>query len=296
MGLSSFLEDVGDDLGDLGSFLLHPDLSFLDAQQGLLTGNPLTPGGEAILNVGGGGLGGDSRATSNYHTVTAEPWAAIRPSLMRGIGTAQGVYYDDLGNLRRREYVGPGEVSRSALGRLNARSMADPLQSASESYLSDVLGGGVNPYLSRMYDQSADKIRSRLDSQFAASGRYGSDSHEREMGAALGDLATNLYGGQYQSDMARRMQAAQIAPGIGYEGINRQLQAGQYLDEIDRERANWDIDSQKQDLQDYIDQINSIGGAYPSQSSPIYRNKTAEALQLLTGGAGLIGNILKLGA
>lgn len=251
--------------------------------------------GQEPIGVVGGAIGPSSSGGGNQHTVTSEPWAAIRPSLMRGIGTAGKLYYDDQGNLLTREYVGPGDVTQTALDRMRQRGMGDPLQAASESYLTDVLGGGVNPYLSSMYDTAADKVRARLDSQFAQAGRYGSGEHEREMGSALGDLATQMYGGQYNQDMARRMQAAQLAPDIGYQGMERQLRVGEYLDEQKRQAENWDYDQQMQALNDYITQINAIGGSYPSQSQPIYRNKAAETLGLLSGGVGLLGKIAILG-
>ena len=240
-------------------------------------------------------IGGASSSGSNMHTVTTEPWAAIRPSLIQGIGQAQGVYFDDKGQLRTRGYVGPGDVTQTALDRMRQRGMGDPLQAASESYLTDVLGGGVNPYLSGMYDTAADKVRARLDSQFAQAGRYGSGEHEREMGSALGDLATQMYGGQYNQDMVRRMQAAQLAPDIGYQGMERQLRVGEYLDEQKRQAENWDYDQQMQALNNYIAQINQIGGQYPSQSQPVYRNRAAENLGLLSGGLGVLGQLGALG-
>ena len=126
-------------------------------------------------------------------------------------------------SLRTPAYQGMGQVSQDAFNAMLARSQNDPLQRGAESYFGNILSGNAsNPYLDATYNQAAGKIRGSLDSQFERAGRYGGTDHEAAMGGALGEMATNLYGGAYESNQGRMMQAAQSAPGIGYQGLAKQ--------------------------------------------------------------------------
>lgn len=208
-------------------------------------------------------------------------------AVLQGTNALYDVNFDAQGNLIRPQYRAPGDVTMGAVQGMVDRSMNDPLQTGAEQYMQNVLGGGVNPYLSQMYDQAAGKVRSSLDSQFERAGRYGGAEHEMAMGGALGDLATNLYGGQYQSDMDRRMQAAQVAPGLGYAGLQRQYGAGQIQDEMGRQEAEFDYDAQMQRINQYLQSLGLAQGATPAQGPE--RNKVAEGLAILTAAGSLVG-------
>ena len=75
-----------------------------------------------------------------------------------------------------------------------------------------------------------------LDSKFAAAGRTGSGAYaqlrnhqEKQLGGALGDLATGVYGGAYEQDQGRRMQALGMQGTLGQQDVaNRLSGAGLY--------------------------------------------------------------------
>jgi len=84
-------------------------------------------------------------------------------------------------------------------------------------------GGATNPWLDATYNQAAGQVRSSLDSQFEGAGRYGSGSHEYATGDALGNLATKLYGGEYDANQNRALQAGSVLGQIGQNERQQQL-------------------------------------------------------------------------
>lgn len=204
---------------------------------------------------------------------------ALNQGVMQGVNSLSEIAYDDQGNLITPQYRAPGALTSGALQRMADRSVNDPLAGLSEQYYSDVLGGGSNPYLDAMYQKAAGKVRTGLSSQFEAAGRYGGSDHEIAMGGALGDLATNIYGGAYESDMARRERAAQVAPSAGYENLLRQYGIGQMQDELGREEADWDYNSGMDAINQYLSALGVAKGGYTPQPN---RNRGMEALSILT--------------
>lgn len=102
------------------------------------------------------------------------------------------------------------------------------------------MGGdvGANPYLNAAYNQAAQQVTDNfqknlvptMDRNFAATGRLGSNAYaqarntaEQQTGKALGDLATNIYGGAYQSDMANKNAMLGQYAALGQQGIANQL-------------------------------------------------------------------------
>ncbi len=217
----------------------------------------------------------------------------------RGINSLYDIAYDDQGNLKLPTYIAPSQTTQQGLAALAARAGNDPMAALSEKYYTDILsGGGTNPYLDRAYEQAAGKVRGSLSSQFERAGRYGGSDHEIATGQALGDLATNIYGGQYNADQARMMQAAQLAPSAGFQNIQRQLAAGQILDEQARSEADWEYNSALDRINEYLMGVQGYKAGAPNPE--LKRNKLAEGLAILssigriaaapaTGGASMVG-------
>ena len=254
---------------------------------------------QAIYDPAGLTTGGDTPQALNdlEDKITGNrPPSALDVSMQqgieRGVGGLSNLTFDSSGSVIKPSYMGPGDVSRQGMEALIARTINDPLQQGAEKYFGNVLSGNQrNPYLDATYNQAAGKVRSSLDSQFERAGRYGGSDHEVAMGGALGDLATNLYGGQYNTDQARMMQAAQIAPGAGYAGIQRQLAAGQMQDQYAQDEANWDYDSQMGRINNYLRGLSTAQGAMPAPEPE--RNRLAEGLGILTSvGSLAMGNPL----
>lgn len=87
-----------------------------------------------------------------------------------------------------------------------------PQAEKSLSYYGDVLGGKYldqgNPYLQGMIDQTNESVSSRVNSNFGAAGRYGSDYHTGELTKGLADAQNNLRYSNYAAERGFQNGAA----------------------------------------------------------------------------------------
>ena len=130
-----------------------------------------------------------------------------------------------------------GFISCNSCHNLTTGGAVNPAQSEVARV---AMGGdvGANPYLNAAYNQAAQQVTDNfqknlvptMDRNFAATGRLGSNAYaqarntaEQQTGKALGDLATNIYGGAYQSDMANKNAMLGQYAALGQQGIANQL-------------------------------------------------------------------------
>lgn len=89
------------------------------------------------------------------------------------------------------------------------------------------LDPATNPYLDATYKHAAGLVGADVDSRFEKAGRYGSGAHQGVLQEGLNNLATNIYGGNYQQERARQAAAITGAPtfdtgaaGAGYAPLS----------------------------------------------------------------------------
>lgn len=87
-----------------------------------------------------------------------------------------------------------------------------PQGEQSLSYFGDVMGGKYldqeNPYLQGMIDRTGESVSNRVNSNFSASGRYGSDYHTGELTRGLADSENQLRYGNYAAERGMQNGAA----------------------------------------------------------------------------------------
>lgn len=145
----------------------------------------------------------------------------------------------------------------------------NPLTAQGAGYLSDVIGGDYlnnNPYLDAMFNRAAGQVGSRVNSQFTSAGRYGSGAHQGVLGESLGNLATDIYGGNYARERANQQAAALGSGAFGNMLIDQPFRPGQNL----------------------LSGVNSIKGG--TTTSPYFNNQFGDLLSGSMGGA-LIGKM-----
>lgn len=82
-------------------------------------------------------------------------------------------------------------------------------ETAADKYLGDMAqGGGANPFLQKMLDDNAARVSNRTNSAMAGSGRYGSFAHGDALARSIGEVNNPILAQAYESDQARRLQAA----------------------------------------------------------------------------------------
>lgn len=110
-------------------------------------------------------------------------------------------------------------------------------QAAAGNFYAQGMNAGTNPYLDQMVNKAQSNtisnynnvIRPQLDSLAARSGSFGNagvnstmEQQQQALGSQLGDIATSMYGGQYNNDQANRMASANNL--LNYGNLQQQNQ------------------------------------------------------------------------
>ena len=185
-----------------------------------------------------------------------------------------------------------------------------------------------NPYLDATFNKAAGAVNRNLDTVLARSGR---DLHGN-LGAradAINDLATDIYGGAYETDRNRALSAASQMSGQIFTGgqsdLDRRLQAASGLGSQQLAAASQAIPLAREDYFD-ISQLGNVGatvegmaqnivdapylalerynsglsgvplGQNSSSTNPLYRNPAGGMLGGMAAGAGLGGMMAAPGA
>lgn len=74
--------------------------------------------------------------------------------------------------------------------------------------------GYDNPFLNDTFNKAASAVDSNEAGLFSSAGRYGSGAMQHDLSDNLNNLATSIYGGNYQSAAARQLAAQQELAGL----------------------------------------------------------------------------------
>lgn len=108
----------------------------------------------------------------------------------------------------------------------------DPTIKAAQGYIQDTLAGDPenNPYLDKMVGITNDNVRNTLQARMGTRGNTGGSDYYGMIGKALADNETGLRYSDYNNTMARRAQAAGMAPGVSaaqYQPLEAAMSSGQ---------------------------------------------------------------------
>ena len=167
------------------------------------------------------------------------------------------------------------------------------IQQAGAQYGTNVLQGqylGQNPWLDATFNQGANQIQNRMGSQFGGSRRLGSGGHYQASADALGNFATQLYGGDYAAERDRMGKMAAYAPGIGagqtnfYQG---QLGAGAAQRGYGQAQIGEEMRHFNFPYQQPWDTLNRFGAAAGRPNSPVTLSQSPGG----QGGGGQFGGM-----
>ena len=237
----------------------------------------------------------------------AVPYAGQLPFLVQGWNAAS-------------QYLNRGALVPDAYSTIAARAAGgNPSLALAPEYLRGVLGApqradlamlsgimqnpGSNPDLDAMYRRAADQVTSGIQSEFARAGRYGSGAMADVTGRNLVDLASQFYGGQYNADQSRRLQAAQLF-GAGYgSDLAQRIAAAQalpsaalsadfaYPEELAKvQQAS--IDAPASLVQRYMQMIGGPIGGQTTTESPHFTSPLGQGI----GAIGGLANAANLGS
>ena len=252
-----------------------------------------------------------SQPTQQASTVTAEPSEFVRPYYEEALGQAQQLYQSDVPQyFPEATYVPFSGQTEAALQLQEQRALAgSPLLGSSQQEIQNILSGqyldpATNPYLQQTFERAAGDVRSQLGSMFAKGGRYGSAAMAETAGRRMGDIASQIYGGAYERERQRQLQAAQMAPqlaALDYADIGQLAQVGQQREAMEEARLadamqRFQFEQQKPytKLREYLASIGAPTSQQTVSQQPIYRNLGANLLGGALGGAQL-GSLAGLG-
>lgn len=173
------------------------------------------------------------------------------------------------------------QQNQAITGITNLATNGTPEGNAANSYVTNTLNGSPanNPYLNSEFQLGANQVQNNLESQFAGSGSNVINSLPVQSDE-MNNLATQLYGGAYNTGVQQQESAAQLAPTLqtnDYNAQNSLYNAGGAV----QNQAQQYITAPQQFLQQYLAQTGSGTGS--TTTTPYYTNTAASAL----GGASL---------
>lgn len=177
-----------------------------------------------------------------------------------------------------------------------------------------------NPYLDATYDMASRRVRGDINSMF--SGNVGSGINQEVMGRTLGDIATGIYGGDYQQERGRQLAAAGQVAGLAGQQTGQQMGAAAMVPALAQQqfmptdqlaqvgatreslgeaqlqdainRFNFEEQKPFNKLNMYSQYLGNAPGGQVQSTQPVFRNRAAGGLGGAATGAG-IANLLGVG-
>lgn len=165
------------------------------------------------------GGGGTNTTTQQSSTAPANPAVtATQTQLLTGL---QNAYSGGMKVFDKSLYAGAGANTQAGWDTTLAAARNPGYAGAVNNTMNDfgaVASGqrfGMNdPGYARIRQNIIDDTQTNINSQFTNSGRFGGGSHVQSLGEGVGNAVAGLDYANYQSDIARQQQAAQMLPGL----------------------------------------------------------------------------------
>lgn len=185
--------------------------------------------------------------------------------------------------------AGFSPMQNEALGGVQNLATNNPVTNAASNYTTNVLNNGPesNPYLNSMFNQAAQQTQNQLASQYAGAGSNVGNS-QAARADQLNNLATNIYGGAYNTGIQQQEAAAAGAPGVQgmqYNDLNALYGGGANVQGLAQQYAAQPYTS----LQQYMGMVGPNMGQ--QTTTPYYYNQGAGALGGALTGVGLANNL-----
>lgn len=221
--------------------------NFGGALSGGLLGGVLGGGAGAAMGAGAGsGLlgnvlgGGQQNATTTTVNDIPEIYRPFVNQYLQDAQSLSGQRYQPFGGQR---IAGLTPEHERALQMTTQRAQAgSPVMNAAQQNVASTLRGdylspGSNPWLDATYQRGLEQVRGAIAPNFGHMQAFGGHSGYNEaLARGAADLATGIYGGNYQQERGRQMQAGLLAPQMA-EADYRDSQALLGVGDIRREAS-----------------------------------------------------------
>jgi hypothetical protein len=207
----------------------------------------ITSCGRRILCKGGGG-GGSSKTTQEIPE-ELKPLAKRYAEMGLNLSDNKFKYYegDRFADLNWQQNAGLDAMAKRA-------NQGSQTFDNAEKNLNQMMDAGPNPYLDQMYGKAAEAVKSNFTTGAINSGSFGNANQQDQFQNNLGDMATQMYGGAYDADQNRRMQAIGMAPQFAnqdYIDSEQLFKSGQIRQDQTQQQKDFDY-SQFNDAHNHI--------------------------------------------
>lgn len=183
---------------------------------------------------GGGGSGGS--------TTTNSVDARFSPLIDYATQAAGGVQKAGFTPYTGERFAGMNGTQEAGINMITDRATnGDPTMTQANQTLQQTLAGGqTNPYLDSMVQKAQTGVMGNMAALQARSGSFGNSGIAEQGAKQMGDIATQMYGGAYNTDRANQMAALQLAPTYGQQTYNDAAQlmkaGGQIQDQAQQQK------------------------------------------------------------
>lgn len=253
---------------------------------------------------GGGDSGGGSAPTTTTTISKSEPPAFVQPwseTLMtRGAALSNQPYeaYPGQKIAAMNNYQNTGLQATANRAIQGSPTMNSANQMLTNTMNGDYMNPNSNPYLASNVNAAMDAAGAKVNSQFSGS-NYGTTAHQGTLANALGSVAGQMYGQNYQDERTQQMRAASYVPQYAqqdYADAQALIGVGDaYRNDnqsnINQALANWTEAKQNpyKSLDTLASTIATASGGYANSSSSAPNPYQATPMASMIGG-GLLGN------
>lgn len=210
---------------------------------------------------------------SQTSTTTSAPPSYLQP-YMGGAATAANDLYTGGGTP-----VTPfaDETNQALTAATNRATAGSPVSGAAQDYATKTLNGGFmgsNPYLDATFNKAAGAVTNQVQSNFGMAGRNVRGPDAQGLATdKYNELATGIYGGDYEAERARQQQLVPFSSGLAnqdYVDIGQLANVGAQREALSQEQAG----QPAQNLDAYLARLSGLSGGYgnTSQNIPMNRN------------------------
>ena len=193
-------------------------------------------------------MSGGGGTTNTVQTQTIPSW--LQSSAQYGLNQGQSLYGQGGPNYYPGNQVAPfSPLQEQALTGVENRAMqGSPVTAAAQNNATATLNGsylspGSNPWLDQTFQQGANAVQNRVSSEFGQAGRN-LESSIPVQNDQMNQLATQVYGGNYQAERANQMQTMGQANSLAnndYYGLGQLMTAGGQVQNQSQQMINQNI-------------------------------------------------------
>ena len=181
--------------------------------------------------MSGGGKGSEPTGSQTItSTNKSEPWGPSQPYLQNIFGNAAQLYGKGGPEFYPGATTAPFSPQQEmAMNMTAGRALSgSPLNDVAQQqnmlttsgaylngpaqhYLGNTASGGMlnsNPHVDAMFQQASDPVMSGINATFGSGGRTGSNAHAAGLTEGMGNLATQIYGGNYAQERQNQLAAS----------------------------------------------------------------------------------------